>query len=76
MRVDPTTTNASGSSNIEFLYLNTSAGADISRNVQFFPTSSRDLTGNYAASANGGNALPTNYTFGRNNETIFVSAEL
>jgi hypothetical protein len=77
MRVaPPTITNSGGSTLISFIYLNTSAGAAITRNVTLTAASPFSLSGGYSSNNNSGNVLPTNYAFGTSNQIIFISAEL
>jgi microcystin-dependent protein len=78
MRVTPTSiTNSAGATTVVFAYLNTSAGAGITRNIAISGTGPLAITGNYDGAANNGGAtLPTNYAFGTNNQIIFVNAEL
>jgi hypothetical protein len=78
MRVTPISiTNSAGATSIVFQYLNTSAGSNITRNIAFSGTGPLAITGDYdGAGRNGGATLPTNYTFGANNQIVWVSAEL
>jgi hypothetical protein len=78
MRTTPTSiTNSAGATSIVYRYLNTSAGAAITRNVNFTGIGSFSIAGNYdGAGRNGGATLPTNYVIGESTQIIFVDAEL
>jgi hypothetical protein len=78
MRITPTSiTNSAGATSIVFAYLNTSAGSGITRNIAINGTGLLAITATYdGAGRNGSATLPTNYTFGTNNQAVWVSAEL
>jgi hypothetical protein len=78
MRTTPTLiTNSAGATSIVYRYLNTSAGASITRNINFTGLGPFSIAGNYdGAGRNGGATLPTNYVIGESTQIIFVDAEL